>query len=88
MLSLSNYLFIAVRGIVGLIPFSRLLAICEIQVTESRIRTRNTVSIVYEDNHIYIYIYIYISILEALGLYTENNDIRINYVKTKADNTQ
>ena len=63
--SLSYYLPIAGGGIIGFIPFPRVLVRCEMQSVSSRIWTRVVVSISYADNHytdtsIYIYIYIYI----------------------------
>ena len=54
---------------VGFIPFPRVLALCEMQSTLSRIWTQMTVSVSSDGNHyipstfIYIYIYIYIHIL-------------------------
>ena len=50
-LSLSYYLPIAGGRIIGFIPFPRVLVLCEIQSVSSRIWTRFTVSIFYDDNH-------------------------------------
>ena len=49
--SLSNYLPIAGRRIVGFIPFPRVLALYEIQTSSSRIWAQVTMSISYDDNH-------------------------------------
>ena len=49
--SLSNYLPIAGGRIIGFIPFSRVLVLCEMQSISSRIWTRVSVSISYNDNH-------------------------------------
>ena len=50
-LSWPYHLPIARKRIVGFIPFSRVLALCEMQITSSRIWTRVTVSISNDDNH-------------------------------------
>ena len=50
-LSLSYYLPIAGGRIIGLIPFPRVLVLCEMQSASSRIWTRVAVSISYDDNH-------------------------------------
>ena len=50
-LSLSYYLPIAGRRIIGFIPFLRVLVLCEMQSVSSRIWTRVAVSISYDDNH-------------------------------------
>ena len=49
--SLPYYLPIARGRIIGFIPFPRVLVLCEIQSVSSRIWTRVTVSIFYDDNH-------------------------------------
>ena len=49
--SLLYYLNITRRRIVWFIPFQRILALCEIQTTLSRIWTQGIVSISYEDYH-------------------------------------
>ena len=49
--SLPYYLPIAARGIIGFIPFPRVLVLCEMQSVSSRIWTRVVVSISYDDNH-------------------------------------
>ena len=49
--SLSYYLPIAGRRIIGFIAFPRVLVLCEIQSASSRIWTRVAVSISYDDNH-------------------------------------
>ena len=49
--SLSYYLPIAGGRIIGFIPFSRVLVLCEMQSVSSRIWTRVVVSISYDDNH-------------------------------------
>ena len=49
--SLSYYLPIAGRRIIGFIPFPRILVRCEMQSVSSRIWTRVAVSISYDDNH-------------------------------------
>ena len=49
--SLPYYLPIAGGRIIGFIPFSRVLVLCEMQSVSSRIWTRVTVSISYDDNH-------------------------------------
>ena len=69
---LPYYLLIVGGRIIGFIPFSKVLAFCEMQKASSRIWTRVTVSISNDVNHyttsaslslyIYIYIYIYIHI--------------------------
>ena len=48
--SLSYYLPIAGGRIIGFIPFPRVLVLCEMQSVRSRIWTRVTVSISYDDN--------------------------------------
>ena len=45
------YLPIAGGRIIGFIPFSRVLVLCEMQLVSSRIWTRVAVSISYDDNH-------------------------------------
>ena len=59
--SLPYYLPIAGGRIIGFIPFPRVLVLCEIQSVSSRIWTRITVSISYDDNDYttgtFIYIY-------------------------------
>ena len=50
-LSLPYYLPIAGGRIIGLIPFPRVLVLCEMQSFSSRIWTRVAVSISYDDNH-------------------------------------
>ena len=50
-LSLSYYLPIAGRRIIGFIPFPRVLVLCEMQLAWSRIWIRFAVSISYDDNH-------------------------------------
>ena len=49
--SLPYYLPIAGGRIIGFIPFPRILVLCEMQSVSSRIWTRVTVSISYDDNH-------------------------------------
>ena len=49
--SLSYYLPIAGGKIIGFIPFPRVLVLCEMQLVSSRIWTRVTVFISYDDNH-------------------------------------
>ena len=49
--SLTYYLSIVVGRIVDCIRFSRVLVLCEMGTTESRIWTWVTVSIFYDDNH-------------------------------------
>ena len=49
--SLSYYLPIAGRRIMGFIPFPRVLVLCEMQSVSSRIWTRVAVSISYDENH-------------------------------------
>ena len=49
--SLPNYLSIAGGRRIGFIPFPRVLVRCEMQSVSSRIWTRITVSISYDDNH-------------------------------------
>ena len=49
--SLPYYLPIAGGRIFGFIPFPRVLVLCEMQSFSSRILTRVTVSISYDDNH-------------------------------------
>ena len=49
--SLSYYLPIAGGRIIGFIPFPRVLVLCEMQSTSSRIWTRVAVSISYYNNH-------------------------------------
>ena len=49
--SLSYYLTIAGGRIIGFIPFPMVLVLCEMQSVSSRIWTRVTVSISYDDNH-------------------------------------
>ena len=49
--SLSYYLLIAGRRRIGLIPFPRVLELCEMQSVSRRIWTRIAVSISYDDNH-------------------------------------
>ena len=49
--SLSYYLPIAGGRIIGVIPFPRVLVLCEMQSFSYRIWTRVTVSISYDDNH-------------------------------------
>ena len=49
--SLPNYLPLVGERIVGFIPFRRVLVLCEMQSTSSRIWTRVAVSISYDDNH-------------------------------------
>ena len=48
---LSYYLPIAGGRIIGFIPFPKVLVLCEMQLASSRIWTRVTVSISYDDNH-------------------------------------
>ena len=48
---LSHYLPIAGGRIIGLIPFPRVLVLCEMQSVSFRIWTRVAVSISYDDNH-------------------------------------
>ena len=50
-LSLPYYLPIAGGRIIGFIPFSRVLVLCEMQSVSSRIWTRVTMSISYDNNH-------------------------------------
>ena len=49
--NLKNYLPIAGGRIIGFIPFSRVLVLCEMKSVSSRISTRIAVSISYDDNH-------------------------------------
>ena len=49
-LSLSHYLPTASEGIIGFIPFPRVLVVCEIQSVSPKIWTCVTVSISYDDN--------------------------------------
>ena len=49
--SLPYYLPIAGGRIIGFIPFPRVLVLCEMPSVSSRIWTRDTVSISYDDNH-------------------------------------
>ena len=49
--SLSYHLPIARGRIIGVIPFPRVLVVCEMQSVSSRIWTRVAVSISYDDNH-------------------------------------
>ena len=49
-LSLPYYLLIAGGRIIGFIPFPSVLVLCEMQLVSSRIWTRVTVSISYDDN--------------------------------------
>ena len=49
--SLSYYLPIAGGGIIGFIPFPRVLELCEMQSVSSRIWTRVAASISYDDNY-------------------------------------
>ena len=49
--SLSYYLAVAGGRIIGFIPFPNVLVICEMESASSRIWTRATVSISYDDNH-------------------------------------
>ena len=49
--SLPYYLPIDGGRIIGFIPFPRVLVLCEMQSVSSRIYTRVTVSISYDDNH-------------------------------------
>ena len=49
--SLLYYLPIAGGRIIGFIPFPRVLVLCEMQPVSSKIWTRVTVSISYNDNH-------------------------------------
>ena len=49
--SLSYYLPIAGGRIIGVIPFPRVLMLCEMQSVSSRIWTRIAMSISYDDNH-------------------------------------
>ena len=49
--SLSYYLPIAGGRLRGLIPFPRVLVLCEMQSVSSRIWTRVAMSISYDDNH-------------------------------------
>ena len=49
--NMPNYLPIAGGGIIGFIPFPRVLVLCEMQSVSSRIWTRVAVSISYDDNH-------------------------------------
>ena len=49
--SLSYYLPIAGERIIRFIPFPRVLVLCEMQSFSSKIWTRVTVSISYDDNH-------------------------------------
>ena len=49
--SLPYYLPIAGGRIIGFIPFPRVLALCEMQSVSSRIWTRVTISISYDNNH-------------------------------------
>ena len=48
--SLSYYLPIAGGGIIGFIPFPKVLVLCEMQSVSSRIWTRVAVYISYDDN--------------------------------------
>ena len=50
-LSLSYYLPIAGGRIIGFIPFSRVIVLCEMQLVRFRIWTRVAVSIYYDNNH-------------------------------------
>ena len=50
-ISLTYYLPLAGGRIIGFIPFPRVLVLCEMQSVASRIWTRVTVSISYDDNH-------------------------------------
>ena len=50
-ISLPYYLPIAGGRIIGLIPFPRVLVLCEMQTFSSRIWTRVAMSISYDDNH-------------------------------------
>ena len=50
-LSLPYYLPIAGGRIIGFLPFPRVLVLCEMQSISSRIWTRVTVYISYDDNH-------------------------------------
>ena len=49
--SLPYYLPIVGGRIIGFIPFPRVLVLCDMQSVSSRIWTRVTVSISYDDNH-------------------------------------
>ena len=49
--SLPFYLLIAGGGIIGFIPFPRVLVLCEMQSVSSRIWTCIAVSISYDNNH-------------------------------------
>ena len=49
--SLTYYLPIAEGRIIGIIPFPRVLVLCEMQSVSSKIWTRVTVSISCDDNH-------------------------------------
>ena len=48
--SLPNYLPTTGERIVGFIPFPRVLSLCDMQTASSKIRTRVTDSISYDDN--------------------------------------
>ena len=50
-ISLPYYLPIAGGRIIGFVPFPRVLVLCKMQSVSSRIWTRVTVSISYDDNH-------------------------------------
>ena len=49
--SLPYYLPIVGGRMIGVIPFPRVLVLCEMQLASSRIWTRVAVSISYDDNH-------------------------------------
>ena len=52
--SLPNYAPIAGDRIIGFIPFPSVVALSELQTASSRILTQVTVSIYYDDNHVYV----------------------------------
>ena len=81
--SLPYYLSIAEGRIIRFIPFLMLFAQCEMQLATSRIWTRVTVSISYDDNHnttstskMYVYVHVlfftvhlYVLFLESMCMY-------------------
>ena len=66
--SLSYYLPMAERRIIGFIPFPRVLVLCEMQSVSYRIWTRVAVSTSYDDNH-------YTTGTSLLNLY--NSEVRL-----------
>ena len=73
--SLPYYLPIAGGRIIGFIPFPRVLVRCEMQSVSSRIWTRVTVSISYDDNHYTTGTFCYITVFQRIqSAYSKPHD--------------